>query len=60
MSSLNWDAPQGCHRGFLFSGYRQTLTQTMQQSSLPGQAETIRLPLFYGLNFAQNSGGISE
>ena len=42
MSSLNWDAPLGCHRVFLHSGKPQTLAQTMQQLSRMQRAEKIR------------------
>lgn len=60
MLSFTWDTPSGCHRGFLPSGNRQTLTQTMQRNSLLVQAESIRLSLSNGAVFAQIRGGISE
>lgn len=45
MSSFNWDAPQG-YRSVSRLGSDQTLTQTMQYSSLLRQADYVRLAIY--------------
>lgn len=59
MSSFNWDAPQG-YRSVSRLGSDQTLTQTMQYSSLLRQADYVRLALSICGLFCTISGGISE